>query len=193
MKKPHRKKSGPGTLVILSLLLASSGALRLGAEAGTVLAAAGEHGTPAEGAEAAPADCPKPPAALAAALAEREAEIENRSLAVEERMAALDLAEQAITTRMADLEAAEARLKDTLSIANGASEKDIARLVAVYEAMKPKDAAKLFETMQPEFAAGFLARMKPDSAAAVMSGLSSDVAYSISALIAGRNATVPKN
>lgn len=189
------RKSGPGTLVILSLFLASSGALRLGAEAGQVLA---ETRTTAGGAgegdasHATAAECPAPPAALAAALAAREADIDNRAAAVDDRMAALDLAEQAITARMAELEASEAKLRATLQIADGAAEEDLVRLTAVYEAMKPKDAAALFSTMEPEFAAGFLGRMRPEIAALVLSGMKPETAYTISALIAGRNALAPK-
>jgi flagellar motility protein MotE (MotC chaperone) len=90
------------------------------------------------------------------------------------------------------MKAAEEELKATLALADGAAEDDIARLTAVYQAMKPKDAAALFETMSPEFAAGFLGRMPPDSAAAILSGMSSEAAYGISVIVAGRNADVPK-
>lgn len=197
MSVPARK-SGPGTLVILSLLLASSGALRLGAEAGQVLAetksteGGAVSGDASHATAATPADCPAPPAALAAALAEREAEIDNRAAALDDRMAALDLAEQAITARLAELEASEAKLRATLQIADGAAEDDLVRLTAVYEAMKPKDAAALFSTMEPEFAAGFLGRMRPELAASVLSGMKPESAYTISALIAGRNALAPR-
>lgn len=192
------RKSGPGTLVILALFLASSGALRLGAEAGQVLAetktteGSAEEGDAAHAEGATPVECPAPPAALAAALAARAAEIDNRAAAVDDRMAALDLAEQAITARMAELEASEAKLRATLQIADGAAEEDLVRLTAVYEAMKPKDAAALFSTMEPEFAAGFLGRMRPELAALVLSGMKPEAAYTISALIAGRNALAPR-
>jgi flagellar motility protein MotE (MotC chaperone) len=83
-------------------------------------------------------------------------------------------------------------LKKTLAIADGAAEKDLAKLTAVYEAMRPADAAALFQTMAPEFAAGFLGRMRPEIAAAVLAGMNPGKAYSISVLIAGRNATAPK-
>ncbi|KIN65935.1 hypothetical protein Z945_982 [Sulfitobacter noctilucae] len=91
------------------------------------------------------------------------------------------------------LEEAEANLRRTLSLTDGAAEDDLARLTAVYENMKPKDAAALFATMEPDFAAGFLGRMRPDYAAAVMTGLPPDVAYSISVILAGRNANAPKS
>ncbi|TKA97657.1 hypothetical protein FAZ78_04745, partial [Cereibacter changlensis] len=106
--------------------------------------------------------------------------------------AALTLAGQAIDAKLAELAAAEAALSETLARADGASEGDLTRLTSVYETMKPKDAAALFEAMAPEFAAGFIGRMRPDAAAAVLSGMSAEAAYSISVLLAGRNALVPK-
>ena len=183
---PTQRRSGRGALIILSLILASAGALRLGSGVGMALAGSTEP------ASQAPLNCPMPPVALAAALAARDAEVTAKELAMANRMAALALADAAITKRMTELQSAEVDLKKTLTIADGAAEKDIARLTAVYEAMRPADAATLFQTMAPEFAAGFLARMRPDAAAAVLSGMKPDKAYSISVLIAGRNALAPK-
>ena len=182
-----RKHGGRGILVILALLFASSGALRMGAGVGMALAGGPEPESPA-----APLVCPEPPLALVEAMAKREDQVAAQEAAVADRMAALALAETAINTRLAEMAGVEAELSKTLAQADGAAEKDLARLTAVYEAMKPKDAAALFETMAPEFAAGFLGRMRADAAAAVMTGLSPKAAYGISVLLAGRNALVPK-
>ena len=184
----RRKRGGRGTLVVLALLFASSGALRMGAGVGMALASGPAV---AEGAVA-PLNCPEPPLALAEALSKREDQVVSQEAAIADRMAALALAESAITARMAEMAAVEAKLSATLAQADGAAEDDLARLTAVYEAMKPKDASALFETMAPEFAAGFMGRMRPDAAAAIMTGLSSKAAYGISVLLAGRNALVPK-
>jgi flagellar motility protein MotE (MotC chaperone) len=181
-----RRKSGRGALVILSLILASSGALRIGAGVGVAMADV------ANDESSAPLNCPLPPAAVAAALVGRESHVKDQEMALEERMAALSLADQAISKRLAELQTAEADLRKTLAIADGAAENDLARLTAVYEAMRPADAAALFQTMAPEFAAGFLGRMRPELAASVLAGMKPDKAYSISVLIAGRNATAPK-
>ncbi len=183
-----RKRAGRGALVILSLLLASSGALRLGDGFGMALARA-----PIAGDGAAPLNCPTPPAALAKALSDRETQVASREAALAERLAALDLANAAIDQRMTALTEAEAKLSATLSLADGAAEADLARLTSVYEAMKPKDAAKLFASMDPEFSAGFLGRMQPAASAAILSGMPPDSAYAVSAILAGRNALVPKN
>lgn len=186
----RRMRGGRGALVILALFLASSGALRIGAGVGQALANAPE---PADQSPVLAAQsCPEPPLALAQALQARDAEITARSVALESRMAALALAEAAITLRLAEMQTAEDQLKATLSIADGAAEKDLSRLTAVYEVMKPADAAKIFAAMAPEFAAGFLGRMRPEAAAAVMAGMVPDQAYAISVLVAGRNAMAPK-
>ena len=183
-----RLRSGRGALVILALFLAASGALRLGDGVGRALAEVG-HTTPV--AEA-PAACPAPPEALASALSAREAKVAAAELAFADRKAALELADLALTRRLEELKTAEEDLKQVLAIADGAAEKDLVRLTAVYEAMKPGDAAALFGTMSPEFAAGFLARMQLGAAAAILAGMAPDKAYAISALIAGRNARAPK-
>lgn len=181
---------GIGPLTVLALVLASSGALRFGQGVGAALALQAEPHDPIS---AAPMNCPEPPERLAVALQERQADIDAREASLRDRVAALALAEKSIEARIAELREAEGALRSTLALADGAAENDLARLTAVYEAMKPADAAALFETMAPEFAAGFLGRMRPEAAALVLSGMAPDKAYSISVLVAGRNALVPKN
>ncbi|MFN6925727.1 MAG: MotE family protein [Tabrizicola sp.] len=181
------RRAGRGTLFIVAMLFATSGALRLGSGVGVALARA------EDGPEVAvePVAC-ETPIALAEALSLREDRLAAREAALNDRQAALALADAAIAERMAQLEAMEAELRETLALADGAAEADIERLTAVYQAMKPKDAAALFETMSPEFAAGFLGRMSPEAAAAILSGMSSEAAYGISVIVAGRNAGAPK-
>lgn len=129
---------------------------------------------------------------LIQALTKREAQIVERERQLDIRVRALTIADDEIEKRLQLLTQTEESLRATLSLADKASEKDIDRLTSVYESMKPKDAAALFEEMEPNFAAGFLARMRADAAAAVLAGLTPQAAYSISVILAGRNATVPK-
>ncbi|OYW59370.1 MAG: hypothetical protein B7Z10_08895 [Rhodobacterales bacterium 32-66-7] len=178
-----------GTLFIVAMLFATSGALRLGSGVGSALARAEAAPDPVVTTDT---SCAMP-AALAEALTARETRVTDQEAALQDRLAALALADAAINTRLAELQAMEEELRATLALADGAAEEDIAQLTAVYQAMKPKDAAALFETMSPEFAAGFLGRMPPEAAAAIMSGLSAEAAYGISVIVAGRNATAPKN
>lgn len=185
-----RKHTGRGVLAIMALFLASSGALRIGADVGAALA---NSESPSADTAQAPSSCPELPAALAQALSNREGAVTAREAAILNKEAALALANDIIDQRMAEMAAAESELRKTLKLADGAAEADLKRLTTVYEAMKPKDAAQIFTNMAPEFAAGFLGRMTPESAAAVLAGMDPSKAYSISVLIASRNALVPKN
>lgn len=191
--KPKRRSS-KGTLLILALLLAISGALRLGDGIGIAVARAAAPVEEGQIDRPSPAlDCPAPPVAVAEALSERESRVLAKETALEDRLAALALADQAIQMRLDKLAAAEAQLSETLARADGASEEDLTRLTEVYQTMKPKDAAALFATMAPEFAAGFLGRMRPEVSAAILSGMTPENAYTVSVILAGRNAKVPKN
>ncbi|PTE16627.1 MotE family protein [Pseudogemmobacter blasticus] len=187
-----RRRAGRGALIVIALLFASSGALRLGDGLGAGLARAAEGALPQDKGARAP-DCPPLPEELARALKLREDRLSVQEAALADHSAALALADQAIATRLAELEAAETELRKTLALADGAAEGDLARLTTVYEAMKPKDAAALFDAMEAGFAAGFLGRMRPDAAAAVLAGMTPEKAYAVSAILAGRNAMAPKD
>jgi flagellar motility protein MotE (MotC chaperone) len=183
------RRTGRHALATLAVLLMASGAIRIGLGLDAARALIPATATAAQGSDAM---CSPGPELLVAALAAREARVAAREGAIADRLAALALAEAAARAEIARLEAAEAALAETLSRADGAAEADLDRLTAVYETMKPKDAAALFEAMDAEFAAGFLGRMRPDAAAAVMAGLTPETAYRISLLLAARNTRVPR-
>lgn len=127
------------------------------------------------------------------ALQEREKRVEQREQYLKTHAKALEVAKIEVERRITALELAEERLSATLALADTAAEEDIILLTTVYENMKPKDAIPLFSAMEPKFAAGFLGRMRPEIAAEILSGLEPQSAYSISAILAGRNASVPTN
>jgi flagellar motility protein MotE (MotC chaperone) len=200
-KVASRRRSprpGRGTLVAIAVLLLGSAFLRLGNDAGRAFAkqSMGEH---VQDQELVPnasetKDCASAPefSEMLSAFQAREKRIAERESQISARLQALSVADGEISRRMVELTQAESDLRATLALADSAAENDIGRLTAVYENMKPKDAAALFEEMDPEFSAGFLARMRPEAAASIMSGLPPQTAYSISAILAGRNAKVPK-
>jgi flagellar motility protein MotE (MotC chaperone) len=189
-KKP-RRRGARGVLWIIALMLAMSGLLRLGGESGRAIAsglatAVIEPTQDNEGCTP-PADV----AEVLVLLQARDAAVSAREAAVADRMQALAVAEAQIAKNMAALQDAEASLEATMALASTAAEDDLSRLTSVYENMKAKEAAPLFAAMAPQFAAGFLGRMRPDAAAAILAKLDPEAAYSISVLLAGRNAGVP--
>lgn len=206
IRKTRRlRRAGRGSVILITMLLLTSGFIRI--TSGVAFAKdsdpvalpspdaeQGQHTKLPKTEQTVRA---KPPnraemGSLLEALNAREARVEESERQIALRTKAISVADEEITRRLVALEQAEAALRKTLSLADGAAEDDLARLTSVYESMKPKDAAALFETMEPDFAAGFLGRMRPEIAAAVMTGLSPEAAYSISVILAGRNANVPK-
>lgn len=188
-KVQHRRK---GTLHIIAALLVTSATLRFGAGTGEAFAenfaAAAQESPEAEmtqDATAAEANT------LLKALQEREGKVAMRETALADRIQALSVAEAELTEQLAALEAAEQALRSTIALADTAAATDLERLTAVYENMKPKEAAALFEEMTPAFSAGFLGMMRTESAALIMSQLTPQTALSISVVLAGRNANVP--
>ncbi len=195
-KKTRKRAPMRGVLWVIALLLAASGVLRLNGSGGAlareisnVMSGSGEEHV----AEAQACETEADIMAVLTRLREREALLEDREAALADRMQALAVAEVEVKENLTALVAAEERLKATMALANTAAEDDLGRLTAVYENMKAKEAAALFETMDPQFAAGFLGRMRPEAAAAIMAGLKPETAYTISVVLAGRNANVPTN
>ncbi len=198
MRKPQmpRQKwaSGRGTLWIIALMFVASAVVRFGAGPGRAIAkeVAAISTAPADGQT--PLQCENTPDidALLAALATRNEFLDKRQRKLEEYEQSLAFAKDRVQEQIDVLAAAEKKLTSTIAVTETAAENDLARLTSVYENMKPKQAATLFEEMSPEFAAGFVGRMRPDAAAQIMAGLSPQAAYTISVILAGRNARAPK-
>ena len=195
-KKRKIRKNGRGSIVLICCLLLGSAAIRLGGEAGKAVATENASPVPVratdtptsqlfDGHEADLSDMLK-------AFKRREARIARVEREIDVRVQALRVADEQIEKRLQVLKTAEESLREMLAIADTAAENDVATLTAVYETMKPKDAAALFEEMDAQFAAGFLGRMRPNAAAGIMAGLSPQKAYTISVILAGRNAEAPK-
>ena len=195
--KKSRTKNRTGSLFLIVGLLIGSAVLRIGL--GTSAAMAKSEEAP-QSSESAMLEKPIQVetetveiSALVNAIQKREERVAAIEMKQRMRGKALDVVQHEIERRIEALKLAEERLSATLARADTAAEDDVARLTTVYENMKPKDSAALFEEMEPKFAAGFLGRMRPDSAAAILSGLKPETAYTISVILAGRNANAPKS
>jgi len=180
-----------GTISVIVGLFLASGLIRM-AEIAPAFAEEMLPDTAPEAMEMASAEHVPDMPALLKAIQEREAQIAEREAYIDRRMQTLAVAEQRIREQMDALTEAESKLAATLSLADNATEEDVARLTEVYQRMKPTEAAGIFETMDIQFAAGFFSRMRPESSAAIMANLPADLAYSISVVMAGRNANAPR-
>lgn len=192
--KKRKRKSGRGALLILSVVFVMSAGARLMSGTGTAIARELSQLTAdSSDVDTHSASC-EPDAVTATllkSLRNREAKISTEEESLTQKMKAFELAKAEFTQNMAALKNAEERLAATMTTASSAAQDDLDKLTAVYESMKPKEAAALFEQMSPDFAAGFLARMRSDVAALVLAGLKPETAYTISVILAGRNANAP--
>lgn len=193
-KNPGNKLvTGGNALWIIAALLASSGLIRVGFGSGQAIAreVSAMTSTPEMSGEDTICRTDNETSAILASLLKREAKMKIRERHIAEKQQTIAFAEKEIRKNMDELVKVENALAATIASAQTASEDDLSRLTSVYESMKPKDASVLFEEMAPDFAAGFVARMRPDAAAQIMSGLDPATAYSISVILAGRNALTP--
>lgn len=196
-KMPKRTwGAGRGALVAIALLLVGSALVRFGAGPGAAIALEMAElpaiMKPQPKSDPIIADITPELVGLLEETQKKQKLLEEREARLEARSQTLALIEAAVEKDLARLEDAEKKLRATMVIADQAAENDLARLTAVYENMKPDQASALFQLMEPSFAAGFLSRMRADAAAAIMAGLDPDLAYSVSVVLAGRNADVPR-
>lgn len=186
--------AGRGALWIIAVMFLLSAIIRIGMGAGPALAREVAALRTAEDLALQPERCEGADdiAEILTALSNRQEFLDAREATLEELEQTLTVSEIELRKNLDTLENLEQRLAATMAKSQAAAEGDLARLTSVYENMKPKDASTLFEAMQPEFAAGFVGRMRPDAAAQILAGLTPETAYTISVLLAGRNAFAPK-
>lgn len=196
-KMPKRTwGAGRGALIVIALLLVTSALIRFGAGPGAAialeLADLPLKKETEQKVDPLIADITPDLVMLLEEAKQKQKELVEREARLEARSQALALIEQTVEQDLARLADAEEKLRATMVIADQAAESDLTRLTAVYENMKPDQASALFQMMEPSFAAGFLSRMRADAAAGILAGLEPDLAYSISVVLAGRNANVPR-
>lgn len=196
--RPPKRRSAR-ILPTLAVLFALAGAIRLVSGVGVALAQ-DPAPTPSLPPDLAAAEAARQPlrsspvsdARLALQIRDRERAVTEREAQLQAREAEMAETEARILQQTQDMQTAEAALTATMALADRAAEDDIQRLVTVFEAMDAEEAAAVFAEMDPGFAAGFLARLQPEIAAAILAGLEPRQAYGLSAIVAGRNALVPR-
>ncbi|MBL4807490.1 MAG: hypothetical protein JKY31_09385 [Rhodobacteraceae bacterium] len=195
----NSRKSGTTALIIFCFL--ASGAVRLASSAPAIAQEMGGRrsydqvepaANPMVHAELESCEPMGDPSVLLSAISTRQDQLAEREAYIDSREQTLKVVELRIEEQLIALRAAEEQLAATLAQADDAAENDVAQLTEVYERMKPGDAAPIFETMDIQFSAGFFARMRPDAAANIMAELPAELAYSISVVMAGRNARAPR-
>jgi flagellar motility protein MotE (MotC chaperone) len=121
--------------------------------------------------------------AINARLGERRDALDQREKELEMRSALVEAAEKRLEERTAELKALEDKVNKLVEANKTAEQQQFVSLVAMYENMKPKDAATIFNqldlpvllgvvnAMNPRKVAPILARMDPMKAKALTDGI----------------------
>lgn len=101
-------------------------------------------------------------------LGARRKELDAREAELDMKMALVEAAEKRIAERTAALEALEARIKALVEEKKTADERQFASIVAMYETMKPKEAAAIFDQLEMPVLLRVASAMSPRKMAPIM-------------------------
>lgn len=101
-------------------------------------------------------------------LADRRSAIEAREQGIGQRVALMKAAERRIDKKIEDLQALRVAVEGLLKTHDGQQAKRMQSLVKIYEAMKPKDAARIFEELDLDTLLLVAERMKERKLAPIM-------------------------
>lgn len=120
------------------------------------------------------------------ALKDRRAELDVRDGDMASMLPLMMAAEQKLDDKTAALEAVKAEVQALLGQVGEREKAEVDRLVAVYSAMRPREAARVFATLNDEVRLPVAAAMRPRSLAAVMAQMEPAAARELTEKLAGR-------
>lgn len=109
--------------------------------------------------------------ALSDLLAARSAAIARYQQELDKKKAEIALAEGTLTSKLRQLKAVRDATSGQRSATKREVSDDIDRLVGVYDAMKPRDAAAVLANLPAEFAAEILMRVDPGTGAQILAAI----------------------
>ena len=126
--------------------------------------------------------------ALATELRDRALRIERYMEALETRKAEIAAAEATLRARAGELRQQTSGLQSRRNGASQAVREDIDRLIAVYDQMKPAEAAAVLTNLPPDFAAEILMRVQPETGARIIAAVEPRQAALLTAQMGARSA-----
>ena len=112
-------------------------------------------------------------------LADRREQIERMSKQISLREGLMKAAEKRISKRVAELTLLQRTIQDLIKTHDDQQESKMKSLVKIYEAMKPKDAARIFEQLDLDTLLIVVERMKERRLAPVMAQMNPEKAKDI--------------
>ncbi|PHQ69954.1 MAG: hypothetical protein COB97_06190 [Paracoccus sp.] len=125
--------------------------------------------------------------ALAEELRDRALRIERYMESIEDRKAELAQAEQTLRERLVQLKSQKGGIRARRDTATEAVRDDIQRLVALYDQMKPAEAAAVLTNLPADFAAEILMRVRPETGARIIAAVEPRQAALLTAQMGARS------
>ena len=119
-------------------------------------------------------------------LAKRREELVGRERQLEMQATMLKAAEQRVDQKIARLTTLEGEIQKLLRQNDEAEEARLRSLVKVYEAMKPKDAARIFENLDQDVLLDVAERMKEAKIAPILASMEPAAAQAVTVKLATR-------
>ena len=124
-------------------------------------------------------------------LAQRRDELDVRARELDDREALLKATEQRIAEQAQQMKQMRAEYEQIKNQRDEAAEASLRRLVTVYEAMKPDEAARIFETMEGAVLLDVVTRMGERRLAPILAQMSPAKAQALTIAMANRRAIIP--
>lgn len=124
---------------------------------------------------------------LATELRDRALRIERYLEMMDAKKAEVAAAEAALVERLTELGAAKNNIQSKRNTSTDAVRSDIDRLVAVYDQMKPAEAAAVLSNLPPDFAAEILMRVQPENGARIIASVEPRQAALLTAQMGARS------
>ena len=126
--------------------------------------------------------------ALVEELRIREDRIKKALAELDNNKAEIAAARATLTAELRRLKEAGPAISHSRTSTQRAMEADVARLVAVYEAMKPKEAAAVLSSLPASFSAEILMRVNPETGARIIAAIAPDKAAVLTTYMGARSA-----
>lgn len=133
-----------------------------------------------------PASCEDP--ALLRSVAEQKDDLAARSERLGDAEAVLAATEVRVGTQIERLAVLKREIESLMEQRSALHQEDLKRMVGIYEAMKPKDAARIFNDLDTAIVIDVLDRMPERRSAPIIADLADDKAREVTRLILQRRA-----
>ncbi|HZQ14613.1 MAG TPA: flagellar protein FlbB [Pseudolabrys sp.] len=124
--------------------------------------------------------------AILESLQGRREELEARNRELDMRENLLKAAEKRVEAKVAELKDVEARVKTEMGSRDEAEQKRFKTIVAMYENMKPKEAARIFDRLDLKILVQVATHMNPRTMSEILANMSPEAAEKLTVELANR-------